>query len=361
MKFSFFSFFFFLITIVNAQNGFTVTGNMKGIKDNSKVFLVSVDGNDTLAKGTVKNGSFNLKGKTDIADSHFLVFTEPDTKWVVFSGNENVIINGDVSKPGSVQVTGSASHRDYEEFMYYVKPLNDYVNYFRNQLGIATRQSQKDSLGIILNTTYNIYQQAVDQFVARKGSSPVSPLLLQFWYETDPDKDAILLEKRLSFLNGEATKTKYFLALQQLVAADKLGSVGSTAVDFTQNDQNGKPVKLSQFKGKYVLVDFWASWCGPCRLENPNVVKAYNQYKDKNFTILSVSLDQDKSNWLKAINDDKLNWNHVSDLQYWNNAVARTYNIQSIPQNFLIDPNGVIIAKNLRGEDLAKKLKELIK
>ena len=353
--------FIFIYAASNAQNGFTVSGNMQGIKDKSKVYLVSVDGQDTLAKGTVNNGAFTLKGKTDIADSHFLVFTDPEAKWIVFSGNENVTVNGDISKPATVRVNGSTSHKDYEEFMYYVKPLNDYVNYFRNQLAQATRQSQKDSLGIILNTTYNIYQQSVDQFVARKGSSPVSPLLLQFWYETDPDKDALVLERRLSYLNGEATRTKYYQALQQLVSADKVGAVGMPAVDFTQNDQNGKPVKLSQFKGKYVLVDFWASWCGPCRLENPNVVKAYNQYKDKNFTILSVSLDQDKGNWIKAINDDKLNWNHVSDLQYWNNSVARTYNIQSIPQNFLVDPKGVIVAKNLRGEDLAKKLKELIK
>ncbi|MGI4806343.1 MAG: peroxiredoxin family protein, partial [Janthinobacterium lividum] len=135
------------------------------------------------------------------------------------------------------------------------------------------------------------------------------------------------------------------------------------APDFTQNDPEGKPISLSSFKGKYVLLDFWASWCGPCRQENPNVVKVYNQYKNKNFTVLGVSLDRPngKDAWLKAIKDDGLTWNHVSDLQFWNNQVAKLYSIQSIPGNFLIDPTGKIIAKDLRGEELEQKLAQLIK
>ena len=131
--------------------------------------------------------------------------------------------------------------------------------------------------------------------------------------------------------------------------------------DFTQPDTSGNPVSLASYRGKYVLVDFWASWCRPCRQENPNVVENYNRFKDKNFTVLGVSLDQAKPAWVNAIQMDGLTWVHVSDLQYWSNAVAKQLNITSIPQNFLIDPDGKIIAKNLRGPALERKLSAVLK
>jgi peroxiredoxin len=139
-------------------------------------------------------------------------------------------------------------------------------------------------------------------------------------------------------------------------------AVGATAPDFTQATPGGQPLTLSSLRGKYVLIDFWASWCGPCRRENPNVVAAYNKFKDKGFTILGVSLDKDtgREAWLKAIEKDGLAWNQVSDLKYWQNAAAKDYGVQAIPQNFLIDPSGKIVATNLRGEKLQETLSQLL-
>jgi peroxiredoxin len=138
-------------------------------------------------------------------------------------------------------------------------------------------------------------------------------------------------------------------------------AVGNMAPDFTLPDTEGKPVSLSSFKGKYVLVDFWASWCGPCRGENPNVVANYNKYKNKNFTVLGVSLDEDKTKWLAAIKTDNLTWKHISDLKGWASAAARLYGVESIPFNVLLDPSGKIIATDLREEDLGKKLGEVLR
>ena len=198
------------------------------------------------------------------------------------------------------------------------------------------------------------------KFLKANSKSPVALYALEQYsgYDIDPAKVSPYYEA----LSPSVKSSPSGKAFGDRIEIARKTAVGAMAMNFTQNDTLEKPVSLSDFKGKYVLVDFWASWCGPCRAENPNVVEAFNKYKDKNFTVLGVSLDQPgaKEKWLEAIHKDNLTWTHVSDLKFWENAVAQQYGIRAIPQNLLIDPTGKIIAKNIRGEDLQNKLNEIL-
>jgi peroxiredoxin len=199
------------------------------------------------------------------------------------------------------------------------------------------------------------------EFISTNKSSVATAFIGMNYLNEKMDKTVEDVEKVYGLLDENVKKTYYGKKLAELSTQMKSTVVGAMAPDFSLSDVNGKMVTLSSFKGKYTLVDFWASWCGPCRAENPNVVAAYNKFHNKGFEILAVSLDEQKDKWMQAIEKDNLTWTQVSDLKGWQSDVAAKYGVQSIPSNFILDKEGKIIAKNLRGEELENMLNQIIK
>lgn len=199
----------------------------------------------------------------------------------------------------------------------------------------------------------------IDALISKYPDSPVAAYFLYryFTYQLSLDD----LKATRAKISPALADCPYVKDLDGIIKQLEHVQIGQVAPEFSLPDTAGVSVALSDFRGKYVLLDFWASWCPPCRRENPNVVKAFQQYRDKNFTIIGISLDRDRKKWLKAIADDRLTWTHVSDLKYWDSEIPALYGVRGIPANVLLDPEGVIIAKNITGEDLQNTLKEVIK
>jgi peroxiredoxin len=352
-----------MVGSVHAQQkkdvGFHIEGHINGIGEKSIVTLTDANKtSDTLARTVVKDGLFVLRGRVTEPNLFVLNFESAKKKAPIFIGNESVIINGDIESLNNIQVKGSPSESDFRAFEQGFNPYFAQINQLSQLANSSDPSVKKDSISTAYQMTVMAIQLKVDSFIQLRKSSYVSPFLLVVVNQLSDD--VFLLEKRFESLTPDVQQSMYGKYLKEQIDNGKVGAVGTEAMDFVQSDTSGKPVRLSSFKGKYVLVDFWASWCKPCRMENPNVLAAYERFKAKNFTVLGVSLDRSRDAWIKAILDDKLEWSQVSDLKFWNNSVAVQYRIQQIPQNFLIDPNGKIVGKNLRGPDLDSRLCALL-
>jgi peroxiredoxin len=356
----------------NAQSEgkwFDLNGNLKLNKPIDKVYLRYVANESLKIDSTIPhNGQFRFEGKVaEPTDAGLMVKFKGESG----SSSQGSDMVEFFLVPGKITINATDSLQNYtiegseanKDFLIIKKQLsaydernntinNQYEAALKNKDNAAMKQILKDYDALDLEIKENVYKA----FVVNHPNSPLALYAAKQYagYTIDADK----AEPVFNLLPADVQKWPSAVLLKDRIGISKKTSVGHYAMDFTQNDTLGHPVSLSSFKGKYVLVDFWASWCGPCRHESPNLVKAFNAYKNKNFTILSVSLDRpgQKERWLKAIHDDGLTWNHVSDLKFWDNDVAKQYAIRDIPQNILIDPTGKIIAKNLRGDDLDQQL-----
>ena len=367
-----FSFFLLMSPVLcfAQQNTYTISGTVNRPEIKTLYFTQSTfyDTNTKLnaQKIEVLDGRFSIKGMIDEPVPAFLslfeVYKKIGTKPKEFILDKGIISIEITSDLASAVVKGSKAQDDLFQYNIEQNPYSAKINEINIEAQrLSSSGISADSIGQLFRIPFRDANRALTdfqlKFIQKNSSAFISLLLIPNIARSTNnyiEADSLLASLQDNIESSATAKT-----IREYIISQKKTSVGALAPDFRLADTAGKKIALSALKGKYVLLDFWAAWCGPCRQENPNVVQAFKTYKNDGFTVLGVSLDKEKKSWLKAIHDDNLQWQHVSDLKFWASEAAILYGITSIPRNFLLDPRGKIIGRDLRGQDLLDKLEEL--
>ncbi len=342
---------------------FTITGKLENAGKLKKVLLYEAD---QLIDSAFLNENSEFKFKRYSSESNFYTLSVGEKTFLVIAKNgDELDLSINLADPtNAYKIKGS---EDSEKIATFNEISNKYGKVYldiQNEYSRLLEQhpKAKDSITNILMPKFQQNMTAFSEEALQFAEKNKDNLAGFYAVGTiDQVKFEPELIKYAENIKSKFPKNKAVQAFVSRMEAVKTVSIGQLAPDFELPTPQGKMVKLSDFKGKYVLLDFWASWCGPCRQESPNLVKQYNSFKNKNFTILSVSLDDKKEAWLKAIKDDKLDWTHISDLQRWNSKASNLYKVESIPASFILDPAGKIVAKNLYAADLENFLSKILR
>ena len=349
-------------TSTNDKPGFNIEGSLVGYQD-SVIFLKKRQSGEwiTVDSAKVTDGKFNLKGSVENPEMTYLLNEKLHFRIPVFLENSDITVKVDVKKPEDVKITGSKAQDAFDAYNKEVKSYNDKLEDLYKQYSDAQEKGDEALVKKIDSTYYVIDDEKTaftKNYIGSNNKSLAVPYI--FYRELSYSLDVKELDSVLHLIDTSLSSSVYYKLLDNKVKTLYNVAVGKKAPDFTLNDTSGNPISLSQFQGKYLLIDFWAAWCRPCRAENPNNVKLYADYKDKGFEILGVSFDDNREAWVKAIKQDGLTWTQISDLKGWNSAAGKLYAVSAIPHTVLLDKNGIIIAKNLRAEKLRKKISELL-
>jgi len=362
-KFSYLLVITILIASCTSKPHYVIKGKIEG-SDKIAFLLQKKDAGKyiTIDSAVSRKGSFTIKGGEVAYPQMVQLMAGTSGKGLSFYlENSEITITGSLDSISGAKISGSKTQNEYMSFVDSNKPLSEEYSRIYLEYQSASKAGDVPKVAVLeklADSTQNELTNLQKNFVKNNPASFVSPsILASLSYEMD----ATEIESAINSMDPKVAAVPQMILLKERLAIMKKVDIGQKAPDFTLNDVNGNPVTLSsKFGPKLLLIDFWAGWCGPCRRENPNVVKVYNEFHKKGFDVFGVSLDKTKEEWVKAIADDKLAWAHVSDLQYWSNAAAKIYAVNSIPANFLLDETGTIIGKNLRGEDLYNKVKEVL-